>query len=1036
MKGSPQSVAVAMTLPRRFGEFELLEEVARGGMGIVYRARQIHINRLVAVKVLVAGVFAAPDFVARFRTEAEAVASLHHPNIVPIYEVGECEGQPFFSMRFLEGGSLSERISDLKSRFSQREATELMSKLARAVHFAHQRGILHRDIKPGNVLLDAKGEPYLTDFGLAKLVEKESALTRTMGMLGTPSYMSPEQARGQAKELTTAVDVYGLGAVFHELLTGQPPFAGGTTMDTVRQVLETEPRRPSAVRPGIARDLETICLKCLEKEPARRYHSAESLADDLDRWQRHEPILARPQSGLYVLGKLVRRNRGGTAALGAILFLLVAGLVFGWWQAGVQRMLREKAESNERTARVAQADAALQQKRAEAERQRATEQLTRAEWLLYASKLMLAQNDFEAGNGGLAAHYLSECQEKLRGWEWRYLSNRISAKLTLTGHARAVSSAAFSADDRRIVTASYDRTAKLWDATTGLELLTIKGHKGDIYCVGFSPDGRRVVTGAGMAEAGIAPGEAKVWDAASGRQIFDLKGHNYSVWSVAFSPDGRRIATAASERTYKAGEVKVWDAGTGQELLTLPCHEYVDCVAFSPDGERIVTGDYRAEVKVWDAATGKGLLSLKGHSQLISSVAFSPDGTRIVSSSWDKTAKVWDVETGREIFTLKGHDDVVTSAAFSPGGTRIATSSWDQTTKVWDARKGHEVFTLKGHADKVFCATYSHDGKRIVTASIDRTAKVWNAESGQEIPTLRGHADSVSSIAFSPDNKRMVTGSTDGTAKVWDTETWREILTIGIRGYWNKVGIWSVAFSPDSKRIVTGSHDKSAKVWDAETGQRLLVLPHADGVSAVAFSPDGLRLLTAIGGWGVSPDKPSDVKVWDAVTGKAILTVSHPRFVWSAAFSPDGKRILTGTSDGIARLWDARTGEELIVLKGHSGIVHAVAFSPSGKFIATGSGDSSAKLWDAATGKELRTLKGHTARIESIVFSPDGKRIVTGSADRTAKIWDTGSGQEVFVLKGHSEKVWGIAFSPDGQQIVTGAAGPNETKVWSAAPTP
>src|SRR5215472_12836245 len=326
LAGALQLAVGKSVLPRAFGPYELLEEVARGGMGIVYRARQTQVNRVVAVKLMAAGQFAAPDFLKRFCTEAEAAASLDHPNIVPIYEVGECEGQPFFSMKFVEGGSLAARISNQEFQTAQHEAAVLVAKLARAAHYAHQRGILHRDIKPGNVLLDAHGEPQLTDFGLAKLVERDSTFTRTMAMLGTPSYMSPEQARGEAKQLTTAVDVYGLGAVFYELLTGQPPFAGGTTMNTVRQVLEKEPRRPSALKPGIDRDLETICLKCLEKDPARRYGSAEALGADLERWQRHEPVEARPPSAAYRLQKAWSRNRLAFSAAIAVVLALVAGL--------------------------------------------------------------------------------------------------------------------------------------------------------------------------------------------------------------------------------------------------------------------------------------------------------------------------------------------------------------------------------------------------------------------------------------------------------------------------------------------------------------------------------------------------------------------------------------------------------------------------------------------------------------------------------------------------------------------------------------
>jgi serine/threonine protein kinase len=600
-------------LPRSFGDYELIAEVARGGMGVVYKARQSRLNRIVAVKVLAAGSFAAPDFVKRFRTEAEAVASLDHPNIVPIYEVGEHEGQPFFSMKFIEGGSLSEQISSLKLQIPDGEAAELLAKLARAVHYAHQRGILHRDIKPGNVLLDADGEPHLTDFGLARLVEKESTLTHTMAMLGTPSYMSPEQARGNARQLTTAVDVYGLGALFYELLTGRPPFVGDTTLEVVRKVLEAEPRRPSTLRPGLDRD--------------------------------HEPILARPCSALERIAKWIRRNRGGFIAIVIIGLLLVAGTGISTWQAFRATQARDSEFRQRVAAEKAEARAVLSQRKAE-------EQSSRAEWLVYASKLILARTDFETGNGGLALHYLNECQPNLRGWEWRYLWNRIKAQLTFEGHTRLVSSVAFSADGERLVTGSEDKTAKVWNATTGEQLLTLQGHKGYVVSAAFTPDGQRIVTGGGEWGLGIKPGEAKVWDATTGQQLLDLQGHNYTVWSVAISPDGKRLVTGAAERGYGPGEVKVWDAATGDELLTLPYTENARSVAFSPDGQRIVTGSAQLKVKVWNAATGEELLTIKAHAALITCVAFSPDGQRILSGSWDRTARIWDAATGREILAL------------------------------------------------------------------------------------------------------------------------------------------------------------------------------------------------------------------------------------------------------------------------------------------------------------------------------------------------------------------------------------------------
>jgi WD40 repeat protein len=581
---------------------------------------------------------------------------------------------------------------------------------------------------------------------------------------------------------------------------------------------------------------------------------------------------------------------------------------------------------------------------------------------------------------------------------------------TLLGHTNEVNSAAFSSDGTRVVTASRDGTARVWDAKTGALITTLSGHNSGVQNASFSPDGSRIVTAS-------LDNTARLWDATTGALLATLSGHTSFVWSASFSPDGSRIVTASSDKT-----ARLWNAKTGTAIATLSGHsDRVVGAQFSPDGNRLVTASADKTARLWDARTGAALATFSGHAGPVDSAAFSPDGTQVVTASWDNTARLWDARSGAPLFTLTGHTDQVHSAAFSPNGRLVATASSDRTARLWDATTGVALATLSGHLDEVRNAAFNPDGSRIVTASRDRTARLWNVKTGAVFVALSGHADTVWSARFSPNGNSVVTASGDNTGRIWDAKTGAMLGRLA--GHTSAV--WDAEFSPDGNRVVTASSDNTARLWDGNTGAALATLVgHTDRVNTAAFSPDGRRVVTA--------SSDNTARLWDGSTGATLATlVGHTDRVNTAAFSPDGSRVVTASSDETARLWDAKTGSTLLTLAGHTGDVNIAVFSPDGLSVVTASDDHTARLWDARTGAALATLSGHAGRVVKAAFSPDGLSVVTASDDHTARLWDAKTGAARVTLSGHTSPLWSVRFSPNGSGLVT-ASSDKTARLWDA----
>ena len=991
--------------PRFLGEYEVLDELARGGMGVVYRARQVKLNRLVALKLIRDSFLAGPSDLRRFRSEAEAVAGLDHPNIVPIYEVGQVDDQPYFSMRLIDSGNLGRHVERLKA--DPRASAALMAKVARAVHYAHQRMILHRDIKPANILLGAHDEPYVTDFGLAKQIGADirTMATMTGAVMGTPAYMPPEQASGGTKSVTTAADVYSLGATLYETLTGGPPFVGDSPGEIMRQVLDEEPARPRSINPKLDRDLETICLKCLEKAPERRYGSAEALAEDLERWLAGLPIAARPAPTWEKALKWVRRRRA-LASLISILLVALLGLIGGgiWFTI----RLRQERDMANRGRYAADMNLTLREL---------------DDRLVYQAREQLKA--YLTGPRALA---------ELRSFEWYYLTNLCDrSPIRLRGHEKAVICLAFHPDGNRMASGGTDGTVRVWDLASRRAIQVIRGTGGPIHAVAFSPDGRWLASG-------DARGGLRLRDLETGGERV-LAGHDSGLWSLAFSPRDSRHLLSADAR----GLILQWGVESGGIEFRLfhseqeeppapivvgkgPQHFGGTIAAYTPDGHSIVSTALDQFVMIWDVAThrrrdlvrsranvfgfainpngrtialaeespGIEILDLerlhgprrtvRRASVRFGTVAFSPDkrtlassghgvtllldvdksqildqsdtkaslspsslafgaGGRLLAMAVGEEVHVVSVDPSRNGATLAEGLGSISRLAVSPDERMLALAREDGTIVVWDALARRVLQTLSGHRQGVFGMAFlpGPAAAHLISVGGDGLVQIWDPEAGGPPRILTVPGGAVYSVAVRRDGLQFATGGEDGFVRTWDPTTWKAALSPIDHG----APISALAYDPDNVALASGGMDRTVRVWSATSGRRRLgPLSQPHQITSLDFSPDG-RLLA---GGSNAVDSGGEILVWDAWSGGISAKIECPRGVTSLSFSSDSRRIATSGSDSLVQVWDATGGHETLSLDGAGGRVSAVLFSPSPRHLRLYSAgrDGVVKLWDGS----------------------------------------------------------------------------------------
>lgn len=954
-------------IPERFGRFKLIERIGRGGFGMVYRAYDPVLKRQVALKLPRPGQLACQD-VAPLLLEARAAARLKHPGVVQVYDAGLEGDSAYIACELIHGPSLRQHLT--RQPLSFRQAAALCRRVAEALHHAHELGIIHRDLKPSNILLDTDGNPYLTDFGLARN-EADESHDGHFALAGTPPYMAPEQLQGKGDPPTVAGDLYSLGVVLFEMLTNTLPFTGSAA-DVVRQHRETPVPRPRERNSRVPRDLEAICLKCLEGEPARRYASAAELADDLQRYLSNEPVRARPAT---IFGRTWRWSRR-KPALAAALAVLAIVVVVAASAVSVSNW-------------------------------RAIHALRSAETNLYFHQISAAQQKWLINSPPEARELLDSCPRRMRDIEWWCLDGLFrTPTLRLCGAGLPF---AFSLDGRQIVTGGGKGPGvKVWDAKSGNGLLhlTPPDIKEDwVQCVDVAPDGRTFVTGSGSDRA------LRLWNMSDGRFLRVVGRHRRDVMEVHFVGDGSRILSVGRDEC-----ISLWETATGKELQRLRFHpQRIRAVAISPVGPHVVVATgYAAGTRlaVWDYETGAEIEDLTGRISEATGLAFSPDGRLLAVAQPRSVLQIWESASWRHVQTITGPVAEYSCPTFAPDGERIAAQAWDGSLCVWDVSTGRQTGVYRGHVVPAVHLRFSPDGRFLAGSSGDLVIRLWDTRTEQGSFTLQEAGAAVLDVEIAPQGDLLAAVFRDGGVRLWSLKSGQ--LHWAVHVTQSRGPAWALAFSPDGRRLACAGEDGAVRIFDARKGDLLFCFhEHRKPLRDVAFSPDGTRLASA----GLE----ERVLIWDAHSGRVLRELPlKTRSIRCLAFHPDGTKLATGTREALVVVWDLVSGRELWSRCDGLVRVWSMAWSPDGLSLAVARGDGFVRLHACLDGEPC-SIFGTPARDLPIAlaFSPNGRRLVTATEQTGVTLWEVPTGREVLRISRNTTISAAVAFRPDGQLLAT-----------------